>query len=45
MSMSGIATWLSIGVLVLGSVAVFAWFVVDVRKWLQDHPSRRRRDD
>jgi hypothetical protein len=43
MSVREIATWLAILVLVFGSPAVFAWFVVDVRAWLRRHPGRRRR--
>jgi hypothetical protein len=44
--MSGweVATWLAIAVLVFGSLAVFAWFAVDVRAWLREQPARRDAD-
>lgn len=32
MSMMAGLTWLAIGVLVLGSLAVFGWFLVEVRR-------------
>jgi hypothetical protein len=41
MTLWEIATWLSIAVLVAGSIAVFCWFAVDVRKWFRTHPTRR----
>lgn len=41
MSAWTVATWASIVVLALGSLAVFAWFLVDAVKLLK---SRRRRD-
>jgi hypothetical protein len=42
--MSGweLGTWISIGVLVFGSLAVFGWFLVDAVRWWRHHPERRR---
>jgi hypothetical protein len=40
MSLWEIGTWAAIAVLVFGAVAVFAWFLVDVRKWFRSHPRR-----
>ena len=46
MSVIAIFTWLAIAVLVFGSLAVFVWFLVDVRKgWNRvDYPDRRPRE-
>jgi hypothetical protein len=43
--MSGweLATLASIAVLVLGSLAVFVWFLFDAVRWLREHPSRRKK--
>jgi hypothetical protein len=32
------ATWAAIVVLVIGSLAIFAWFAVDALRWLRAHP-------
>lgn len=36
MTLLALATWASIGVLVVGSVLVFAWFLADVRSVLHE---------
>ena len=45
--MSGweLATWVSIVLLVFGSIAVFIWFLVDAVRWLRTHPDRRTRPE
>lgn len=36
MTLLALATWAAIGVLVVGSVLVFAWFLMDVRSVLHE---------
>ena len=38
-------TWLSIAVLILGSLAIFAWFLHDAVKLFRSVGRPRRRDD
>jgi hypothetical protein len=42
-----VATWAAIVVLIVGSLAIFAWFAVDALRWLRAHPRvpPRRPDD
>lgn len=43
MTMIAIFTWLAIAVLVLGSLAVFVWFLVDVWKgWSRGDYAKRK---
>lgn len=48
MSLLALATWSAIGILVVGSVAVFVWFLFDVGEILHgdrgDRPEQRRGD-
>lgn len=43
MTVYGWMTWVSIGVLVFGSSAVFLWFLSEVRAWWSTRTSGRER--